>query len=194
MSTIHQQQPTIMGTIAHTVTTTQTTQPTSSATASAAAAPAPPAPVTAADITAINDALNTALRRFPPRGPGGPGGLGGPEGPGGPGGPGTPGGGQPRQPPAAQLIPITLAADLRTMGIGPRIFDGDRQMADAFYRELTSYMQVNEGVPGFESPMRRIAMALTYIKGPKVDGWADDMATWLDGLDPAIANVEYTWE
>jgi hypothetical protein len=42
--------------------------------------------------------------------------------------------------------------------------------------------------------MRRIAMALTYIKGPKVDGWANDMATWLDRLDPAIANVEYTWE
>ena len=37
-------------------------------------------------------------------------------------------------------------------------------------------------------------MALTYIKGPKVDGWAEDMAVWVDGLDPIGANVEFTWE
>jgi len=55
------------------------------------------------------------------------------------------------------------------MGSPPRIFDGDRQQADTFINKLLTYIYVNIGVPGFKSPMRKIAMALTYIKGNKVD-------------------------
>ena len=33
-----------------------------------------------------------------------------------------------------------------------------------------------------------------YIKGPKVDGWADDMAIWLNSLHPVNDNYDYIWE
>jgi len=79
------------------------------------------------------------------------------------------------------------------MGSPPQIFDGDRQQADAFINELLTYIRVNIGVPRFKSPMRKIAMALTYIKGDKVDRWVERIAEWWDTLDPLIHNVHYTW-
>ena len=39
-----------------------------------------------------------------------------------------------------------------------------------------------------------MAIALTYIKGPKVDGWANDMAKWLDTLHPINDNYDYIWD
>ncbi len=79
------------------------------------------------------------------------------------------------------------------MGSLPRIFDRDRQQADAFINKLLTYICINMGVPGFESPMRKIAMALTYIKGDKVDRWVERIAEWWDSLNPMIHNVHYTW-
>jgi hypothetical protein len=57
------------------------------------------------------------------------------------------------------------------MGSLPRIFEGDRDKADAFLTEYLGYLMLNQGVPGFESPIRQVAMALTLIKGEKVDLW-----------------------
>ena len=167
----------------------------STTTAPATATGAPPAPpaITQADRNRIDAALNTALRRLPPGG--GPGGPGGPGGGGGGGGlPGAPGGGGPPGIPPAQLVPIPAAADLKQLGTGPTVFEGDRQLADAFVREIGSYFRANKGVPGFNSPLRKVAIALTYIKGPRVDGWADDMAVWLDSLHPVNDNYDYIWE
>ncbi len=79
------------------------------------------------------------------------------------------------------------------MGSLPRIFNGDRQQADAFINELLTYICINTGVTRFESPMRKIAMALTYIKGDKVDRWVKRIAEWWDTLNPLIHNVHYTW-
>jgi len=62
-----------------------------------------------------------------------------------------------------------------------------------FINELLTYIRVNIGVPGFKSPMRRIAMALTYIKGDKVDRWVERIAEWWDTLNPAVHDVHYTW-
>jgi len=78
------------------------------------------------------------------------------------------------------------------MGSLPRIFNGDRQQADAFINELLTYIRVNIGVLGFESPMRKITMALTYIKGNKVDRWVERIAEWWDTLNLAVHNVHYT--
>src|SRR5216683_1875324 len=114
----------------------------------------------------IRDTFNIALGRAP-------GGPGRPGGPGGPGGPGDPYG-NPNEPgpiPPAHLIPIQPAGDLKPAGIPPLLFDGDGTRADAFIRELRIYMMANQGVPGFESPIRRVTIALTFIKGPQVDGW-----------------------
>ena len=115
------------------------------------------------DAQDIRDAFDAALRQT---GPGPPSG-GGPGGPG--GGPGGPGGGAPLPIPPAHLVPITANPNVRVMGSPPQIFDGDRQQADAFINELLTYIHVNIGVPRFESPMRKIAMALMYIKGDKVN-------------------------
>jgi hypothetical protein len=75
----------------------------------------------------------------------------------------------------------------------PQVFEGDRTKAEAFMRELRLYMLANRGVPGFESPMRRVAIALTFIKGLKVDGWVEAMLQTLEQLDPATEDVEYVY-
>ncbi len=36
-------------------------------------------------------------------------------------------------------------------------------------------------------------MALTYIKGDKVDRWVKHIAEWWDMLDPLVHNIHYTW-
>jgi hypothetical protein len=55
----------------------------------------------------------------------------------------------------------------------PQVFNRDRTQAEAFIRELRLYMMANHGVLGFESPIRQIAIALTFIKGPQVDRWVE---------------------
>ncbi len=54
-------------------------------------------------------------------------------------------------------------------------------------------MMANHGVPGFESPIRRIAIALTFIKGPQVDGWVEGILEGLEQLHPINDNIEYTY-
>ncbi len=54
-------------------------------------------------------------------------------------------------------------------------------------------MMANQGVPGFESPIRRIAIALTFIKGPQVDGWVEGILEGLEQLHPVHDNIEYTY-
>jgi len=55
-------------------------------------------------------------------------------------------------------------------------------------------MRVNIGVPGFESPIRKVALALTFIKGPDVARWVAAMGHWIDDLDPITENVPDVWD
>ena len=80
------------------------------------------------------------------------------------------------------------------MGTLPRIFDEERDKANAFMNELLGYLLLNHNVPRFESPIQQVAMALTLIKGPRVDQWVRDMTTWLRGLDPLNDNVPQVWD
>jgi hypothetical protein len=75
----------------------------------------------------------------------------------------------------------------------PQPFDGERTKAEAFLRELRLYIMANQGVPGFESPIRRVAIALTFIKGPKVDRWVEAMLQAIEQLHPIQDNIEYTY-
>src|SRR6266851_8770040 len=52
---------------------------------------------------------------------------------------------------------------------------------------------LNQGVPGFESPIRQVAMALTLIKGEKVDLWVKNMLDSLRRLHPVQHNVPAVW-
>jgi len=54
-------------------------------------------------------------------------------------------------------------------------------------------MMANQGVPGFESPIRQIAIALTFIKGPQVDRWVEGILKGLKQLHLIDNNVEYTY-
>src|SRR5712671_2537817 len=54
-------------------------------------------------------------------------------------------------------------------------------------------MMANQGVPGFESPIRRITIALTFIKGPQVDGWVEGILEGLKQLHPVHDNIEYAY-
>src|SRR6266850_2288813 len=146
-----------------------------------------PTPVTTAD-QRVRDRLRTAMRRNPGGSPGGS--------PGGP--PGAPGGGRGAGPvPAAAAqgpVPAVAPGDIRTMGTLPQIFTGNRTKAQDFLDEVLGYFCTNRGVAGFESPMRKVSIMLTMIKGSEVAGWARDMGRWIDSLDPAVDDIELVWE
>ena len=100
--------------------------------------------------------LATGFRK---QGGGGGGGGGGNEG-GGSGGSGGGGGAaQPQQ-------PVPVAQDVRAMGSPPFIYNGDRTKADDWLKELKMYLRVNRDVAGFDSPINKVAVTLSFIKGP----------------------------
>jgi hypothetical protein len=59
--------------------------------------------------------------------------------------------------------------------------------------ELLGYLLLNTDVPGFNLPIHQIALALTLIKGSRVDRWVRDMTVWLRSLDPIQDNVPRVW-
>ncbi len=54
-------------------------------------------------------------------------------------------------------------------------------------------MMANQGVLGFESLIRRIVIALTFIKGPQVDGWVEGILEGLEQLHSINNNIKYTY-
>jgi len=80
------------------------------------------------------------------------------------------------------------------MGMLPQIFTGNRAKAQDFLDEVLGYFRANRGVAGFESPMCKVSITLTMIKGSEVAGWARDMGQWIDALDPAVDDIELVWE
>ena len=99
--------------------------------------------------------------------------------------PGTPGrGGQANHP----ALP-----NLRLCGNPPEIFTGEREKADRFLSQLKRYYLANIGVPEFNSWIRKVVIACTYIQGPLVDKWIDRAVDWLSRLDPLIDDIEDVW-
>jgi len=90
--------------------------------------------------------------------------------------------------------PVVPAADTRTAGALPQIFDGSRDKADDFIKEVKDYLQLNEQVPGFNSPRYKIAFTLTLIKEPEVVGWKQDMGRWLDNHVHPQDNTDALWQ
>src|SRR5579863_5331730 len=106
---------------------------------------------------------------------------------GGPGAPGPPGGRGALPNPAAPLaqVPVTVAADVRTMGTALHTFTGKRDEAEDWLDKLRGYYHANIGVLGFESPICKVALALTFMDGPKVAEWTRTIGAWIDTLDPS---------
>jgi len=80
------------------------------------------------------------------------------------------------------------------MGTLPQIFTGNHAKAQDFLDDVLGYFHANRGIAGFESPMHKVSITLTMIKGSEVAGWAHDMGRWIDTLDPAVDNIELVWE
>ena len=116
--------------------------------------------------------------------PGGAGPSGGGGGPPGGGGGGAPGGGNPNQPPPG---------DGKLMGALPMIFEGDHSKAESFLREFSTYLLINYDVPALTSFIKRIAIALTCIKGPEVNQWTQQQLEWLMTLQP-VDNTNTTYQ
>ena len=55
-------------------------------------------------------------------------------------------------------------------------FDGSRSKSDVFIQEFELYMNVNEDNHAIIQPYRRIFLALSYMKGPKINDWVRMMA------------------
>jgi hypothetical protein len=106
------------------------------------------------------------------------------------------GGGPPNQEPDGHMqdhVPIPPALKIRAMGSLPRIFDRDRTRAEAFLTKFLGYLMLNHGVPGLELPIRQVALALTLIKGEKVDLWVKNMIDAIRRLHPVHHNVPAVW-
>jgi len=80
------------------------------------------------------------------------------------------------------------------MGGLPQVFTGDRLIADNFIEEVKGYLRLNQDVAGYNSPIKKVALTLTLMKGPQVAGWTRDMGTWLDTLDPILDNIPDVWD
>jgi hypothetical protein len=125
----------------------------------------------------------TTISGGPPGGGRAPAGGGG-----GPGGPPNPGPPIPPPPAVGQA-----AGDPKMMGALPAIFDGNCKRADDFIEELKGYIYLNNNVGGMNPYLKRIALALTLIKGPLVANWVRDFGDFFDTLGPAD-DVPAAWQ
>ena len=99
---------------------------------------------------------------------GGPSGGGPPRG-GLPGG-GLPGGGPNPGGQANPPMPVAPVNGLR--GNPPTMFDGLREKTTTFLHEFNIYCMLNAQNKLFSVPANCIIMALSYMRGPRVDNWA----------------------
>ena len=131
---------------------------------------------------------------------GGSGGGGGPPPAGGSGGNEGPppvggGGGAPNPPAGGQgAVPALPNPDVKVMGTKPKNFEGDRTKAEEFMEDVKKYMRLNRQVPGFSSPMTKVAIVLTFMKGQATSGWTRAIGEWIDTLDPAIDDQPIVWD
>jgi len=79
------------------------------------------------------------------------------------------------------------------MGSLPAIFSGNRAEAEHFINGIQAYIWLNREVPGFNSPMKKIALVLTLMQGDKVADWANDIGQALDELNPVTDNIPALW-
>jgi hypothetical protein len=58
-------------------------------------------------------------------------------------------------------------------GTAPAIFTGDRSRSDVFWNEFRCYRLLNRNNESVKVPFFRVLMALSYIRGPLVEGWVN---------------------
>ena len=58
-------------------------------------------------------------------------------------------------------------------GAPPEAFNGDRAKAKEYMRSFKRWWALNEEKPVFSIPYKRVALCLCYMKGAKVEDWAE---------------------
>ena len=66
---------------------------------------------------------------------------------------------------------MAVPADVKAMGGLPVAFDGDRLRADDFIEEVKGFLQLNQDVAGYNSPIKKVAFTLTLMHGSQIAGW-----------------------
>jgi Retrotransposon gag protein len=82
----------------------------------------------------------------------------------------------------------------RLMGSLPQLFNGERKLGWAFLDQLTNYFWANSQVPGLNSPICKVSIALTLFQGQQVAAWVHNMGSWIDALDPVNDNIQEVWD
>ena len=80
------------------------------------------------------------------------------------------------------------------MGSLPQLFNGNCKFARTFLNQLTNYFQANSHVPGSNSPIRKVLIALTLFQEQQVAAWVHDIGTWIDALDPVNDDIQEVWD
>jgi hypothetical protein len=79
------------------------------------------------------------------------------------------------------------------MGSLPQPYEGDQKLARTFLDQLVHYFQANAQVPGLNSAICKVSIALTLFQGQQTAAWVRDMGTWIDSLDPINDDVHEVW-
>jgi hypothetical protein len=82
---------------------------------------------------------------------------------------------------------------MKADGALPDPFYGKREEAEKFLREVQGYFRSNRQVAGYNSPIRKVAITLTLLKGQDVSAWADRMGDWIDTLHPVDDDIDDVW-
>ncbi len=66
------------------------------------------------------------------------------------------------------------------LGSPPTPFDGDRDKAKEFMRSYKRWWRLNDEKPAFAIPYKWVALCISYIRGKKVEDWADEQQEVMD--------------
>jgi len=98
---------------------------------------------------------------------------------------------QPAQPPVVWITEGLI-------GVPPTTFDGDRSKADGFITRFGLFRIINHRNPIITNPEQRVALALSYIRGPKVEAWVaqqyDALSIKVDHAPTHADTNEALWE
>src|SRR6267142_1513999 len=102
--------------------------------------------------------------------------------------PATPPGGPPQAAAPQQVAQAPHGTDGAMKGQPPTIFDGERLKTNQFMTEFQLWWMINSGAEVMNNPFQRIALCLSFIRGPKVDNWVEEKINQLQRAvlgDPA---------
>ena len=84
--------------------------------------------------------------------------------------------------------------DVRLVGNPPQNFTGECAQASQWMLDLENYHFLNRMSPIISDETNRVALALTLIRGPAVDGWARQCMKWLQQLSRNNVQDAHPWE